>query len=171
MNSTRIIAVKAVLAASVAIIFSLAVFGQGSKLPDIIMQPKPPMPVAVGNNLYCAGYIETNAISTTNKLIAGQGEADQFHYSQNNFMYINMGRDKGVNVGDVFSVVRPRGRVDSKWTNKKVGFYVQELGALEVVDVKQNVSAVRVKSCRPRPTPASSVAPAPTRTPGPTIRT
>ena len=25
------------------------------------------------------------------------------------FLYINMGRDKGVNVGDTFAVVRPRG--------------------------------------------------------------
>ncbi|MBV9216641.1 MAG: hypothetical protein JO053_10720 [Acidobacteria bacterium] len=146
MNFTRSIAVKALLSLSLAAAFSLAAYGQGSSLPPIVMKPKAPMPVAVGNNLYCAGYIQTGGISTTNKIVAGQDEADGFHFSQNDYMYINMGRDKGVNVGDIFAVVRPRGRVDSKWTDKKVGNYVQELGALEVVSVKQNVSAVRIKS-------------------------
>ncbi|MFN2501368.1 MAG: hypothetical protein ABR530_05090, partial [Pyrinomonadaceae bacterium] len=45
--------------------------------------------------------------------------------------------------------VRPRGEVKSKWSRKDdLGYFVQELGALEVVKVKQEVSAVRVKySC------------------------
>ena len=115
--------------------------------PPIVVQTKRPMAVAAGNNLYCAGYIQSSAIGTGNKIIGGQNEADQFNYSQNNFLYINMGRDKGVNVGDVFAVVRPRGAVKSKWSKKSdLGFYVQEVGALEVVKVKQDVSAVRVKT-------------------------
>ena len=108
---------------------------------------KVPMSVAAGNNLYCAGYIQTGAVSTANKIVGGNGEADQYNYSQNDLLYINMGRDKGVNAGDMFAVVRPRGNVHSKWTGKHdIGFYVQEVGALEVVAVKNNVSAVRVKA-------------------------
>lgn len=115
--------------------------------PSVTVQPKRPMALAGANNLYCAGYIQTSAISTGNKIIGGQGEADHFLYSQNDFLYINMGRDKGVNVGDVFAVVRPRGAVKSKWSKKgDLGYYVQEVGALEVVKVKQDVSAVRVKT-------------------------
>jgi hypothetical protein len=67
-----------------------------------------PMPVAAGNNLYCAGYIQHNAISTENKIIGSKDEADKYNYSQNDYMYINMGANKGVSVGDVFAVVRPR---------------------------------------------------------------
>ena len=107
------------------------------------------MDIATGNNLYCAGFIQSGAISTGNKIIGGQDEADKFNYAQNDFVYINMGRDKGVNVGDVFAIVRPRGKVKSKWTKKSdVGFYVQEVGAVQVVNVKQEVAVARVKvSC------------------------
>ena len=47
----------------------------------------------------------------------------------------------------MFSVIRPRGRVESRWTNKKdIGFYVQEVGAVEVVDVKSYYAVARVKN-------------------------
>jgi hypothetical protein len=62
-------------------------------------------------------------------------------------MYINMGANKGVSVGDILAVVRPRGQVHSRWTKKSdIGFYVQEVGALEVVRVKPEVSVARIKS-------------------------
>src|SRR5437773_6381919 len=62
-------------------------------------------------------------------------------------MFINMGANKGVSVGDVFAVVRPRAKVKSAWSHKDdLGFYVQEVGALEVVRVKSEVSIARVKS-------------------------
>jgi hypothetical protein len=113
----------------------------------ITVQPRRPMSVAAGNNLYCAGYIQSSAISTANKIVGAQDEADKYSYAANDFIYINMGHDKGVRVGDIFSVVRPRGSVRSKWSKKgDLGFYVQELGALEVVDVKQSVSVARVKA-------------------------
>lgn len=106
------------------------------------------MPVVGPNGLYCGGYIQQSAISTGNKIIGGSEEAERYNFSENNFVYINMGASKGVNVGDVFSVVRPKGQVESRWTNKDVGFYVQEVGALQVVAVKSDYSVARVKfSC------------------------
>ena len=135
----------------VALVVSTTAFSQGGQAPStwVAGQAKGPKMVAAGNNLYCAGYIQQSAISTGNRIIGAQNEADGFNFSQNNFLYINMGRDKGVNVGDMFSVVRLRGAVNSKWSHKgDLGFYVQEVGALEVVKVKDNVSVVRAKvSC------------------------
>ncbi len=105
------------------------------------------MDIAGRNNLYCAGFIQTNPISTGNTIIGAKDEADRYNFSQNDFLYINMGRNKGVNVGDIFAVVRPRAQVKSKWSHKTdLGFYVQEVGAVEVVNVKNEVSVVRVKS-------------------------
>jgi hypothetical protein len=135
--------------AAVLFLFAFGVLiSQGQTRPTMVPEAdKGPRALAVGNNLYCAGYIQTSAISTANKIIGGHDEADGFIYSQNNFVFINMGRDKGVNVGDVFAVVRPRGTVKSKWTNKgNLGFYVQEVGALEVIDVKSEVSVARISS-------------------------
>ncbi|MEP7074336.1 MAG: hypothetical protein ABI878_00885, partial [Acidobacteriota bacterium] len=103
------------------------------------------LPVATGNNLYCAGYVQKSAINTSNRIVGAVNEQDGFNYAEGNLMYINMGADKGVHVGDMFSVVRPKGQVDTKWTRKgRLGFFVQEVGAVEVVAVKANVSAARI---------------------------
>lgn len=106
-----------------------------------------PLAVATGNNLYCAGYVQTGPVDTSNKIVGAVEEQDGFNFGQNDYMYINMGSDKGVHVGDIFSVFRPKGQVDTKWTKKgSLGFYVQEVGALEVVKVKSGVSVARIKT-------------------------
>jgi hypothetical protein len=147
VNSIKSYIARTLLIALAAITFSIAVFAQGNLPGEIKSDAKRVMSVASGNNLYCAGYIQNSAISTGNKIIGGQDEADKYNYSQNDFLYINMGRDKGVKIGDMFAVVRPRGAVKSKWSKKSdIGFYVQEVGALEVIDVKQTVAVTRVKA-------------------------
>jgi len=118
-------------------------------MPRIGVSAARPMPIATGNNLYCAGYIQSSGMSTENRIIGANDEADRNVYAQRDFLYINMGRNKGVQVGDTFSVVRPRGQVKSHWTNKSdIGFFVQEVGAVEVVSVKQEFAVAKVKvSC------------------------
>ena len=141
---------RAVLSAIFVSVFSFAAAAQVTMQPTptmVMPTPKPAYALVGGNNLYCAGYIQASAISTGNKIIGANDEADKYNYSQNDFVYINMGANKGVNVGDIFSVVRPRGQVKSKWSDKgTLGFYVQEVGAVEVVKVKAEVSVARVKS-------------------------
>lgn len=149
MNFQKFFVQKVILSSLLVLIFSAFAAAQGETPAAtwVVGNSRVPMSVAAGNNLYCAGYIQSGAISTSNRIVGGNGEADQYNYSQNDFLYINMGRDKGVSVGDMFAVVRPRGKVNSKWTAKHdIGFYVQEVGALEVVAVKGDVSAVRVKA-------------------------
>lgn len=151
MSFQKSLIVRILLFSFLMLTFAFAALGQDAEPTPILMAGKAArdLNVSVGSNLYCAGFIQTGAISTGNKIIGGQDEADKFIYAQNDFIYVNMGNDKGVNVGDVFSVVRPRGQVKSKWSNKdNLGFYVQEVGAIEIVDVKQEVSVARVKvSC------------------------
>lgn len=115
--------------------------------PTIVIQQRPPMRVADKNNLYCAGYVQKSAIDTNNKLVGAVEEQEQFNYSEGDLVYLNMGASKGVRTGDMMSVIRPRGQVRTRWTNKDgLGFYVQEVGALEIVRVKAEVSVARVKT-------------------------
>ncbi len=103
--------------------------------------------VAGKTDLYCAGYIQTAPVDTSYELVGAVNETDGHIYAQGNLVYINVGASRGVKVGDMFSVVRPKGRVDSRWTNKKnVGFYVQELGMVEIVHVKNDVSIAQIKT-------------------------
>jgi hypothetical protein len=128
------------------------VFAQGTVSPR---QAEPKMDVALGSNLYCAGYVQTAPFYAAShkdadrpdKIVGAYNEQDGWLLSQNNLLVVNGGADKGVKVGDMFSVIRPRGEVNSRWSKKgELGTYVQELGAVEVVSVKQDVSVVRVKT-------------------------
>src|SRR5437773_4324544 len=111
--------------------------------------------VVRGNNLYCAGYVQTGPVYSGHpgevggpaEIVGAYNEQDGWQYSQNNFLVINGGANKGVKVGDLFSVIRPRGEAKSHWTHKgHLGTYVQELGVVEVVEVRAETSWVRAKS-------------------------
>lgn len=106
------------------------------------------MPVAERNNLYCAGYVQTSPVDTSMQIVGGREEQEQYFYSQNNVVYINAGKGSRLKEGDVLSVFRPRGKVSKKITDKdgSLGFYVQEVGALEVLRVKDEYSVARVKA-------------------------
>lgn len=119
----------------------------GLLMLPVVALAQGPMAVAGANNLYCAGYVQTASVNVDNKIVGAENEQDQFVYAQGQNLYVSMGANKGVQVGDVFTVVRPRGSVKTRWTNKDyLGFYVQEVGALEVIRVKNEVSVVRVKN-------------------------
>jgi hypothetical protein len=125
--------------------FTLLAASTIAQRPTVVAPVNRNMRVAERNNVYCAGYVQSSAIDTSRKVIGGVDEADQFMYSQNNYVYINAGSNRGVNVGDMYSVVRPRGQVKTRWTRKgHLGAYVQEVGAVEVVRVKAEVSVARV---------------------------
>jgi hypothetical protein len=105
--------------------------------------------IASGNNLYCAGFIQRAPIDTDQSIIGAVEEQDQFMFTEKNYVYISAGADKGVKVGDMMTIVRPRGEVKSAWTRKdNLGWYGEEVGALEVVSVKDKLSVAKVKkSC------------------------
>ena len=104
-----------------------------------------PMRVAERNNVYCAGYVTSSPIDTSTSIIGGYNEQDGSIYSQFNYVYVNLGSGSGAKVGDMFSVVRPRGQVNTKWTKKdRLGMYVQEVGSLEVVRLKGDHVVARV---------------------------
>lgn len=132
------------------LVFSVTISAQDSKEKKptlVITRQTQELPVAGANNLYCAGLVQTAKVNTSNKIVSAEDEQEQNVYSQGDNVYINMGSNKGVQVGDMFSVIRPRGRVNTKWTKKNdLGFYVQEVGALEVVKVKNEVAVARVKT-------------------------
>lgn len=105
------------------------------------------LPVVGKSDLYCAGYVQTEPISTSTEVVGAENEKDQYIYFEGNLLYINSGASNGVSEGDMFSVVRPRGKVHTEWTNKSsLGFYVEEVGAVEVERVMNDVSLVRVKT-------------------------
>lgn len=108
------------------------------------------LPIAMSNNLYCAGYVQGSAsFNTKMEIVGANDEKDKHIYAEGDELYIRVGAVDGVKKGDMFSVIRPRGKVKTKWSKKKgLGVFVQELGAVEVIKVMRDVSVAMVKkSC------------------------
>jgi hypothetical protein len=139
---------KRVAAATFAAFSIFAAVAAAQQKPMIVSVPTARnMRVAERNNVYCAGYVQSSPIDTSRRIVGAVEEQEQFMYGQNNFVYINAGANKGMQVGDMLSVVRPRGQVKTRWTRKgSLGFYAQEVGALEVIRVKAEVSVAKVKT-------------------------
>lgn len=135
-----------VLLAALLILVGTAA-AQERKPTVIVSEATRNLPVAGANNLYCAGYVQTGKVDTSRKIVGAENEQEQNIYAQGNNVFINLGANKGVKVGDMFAVVRPRGRVETRWTKKgDLGFLVQEVGALEVVKVQNETAVARVKT-------------------------
>lgn len=147
----RLIAYRKTYGILLFVIFAMttAAFAQRPTPTPELMIPKgnENLPVAGKNDLYCAGYIQTAPVDTSYEIVGANNEADGHIYSQGNYIYIRGGTNRGIKVGDMFSVVRPKGRVESRWTSKKnIGFYVQELGMVEIIRVKNEVSIAEIKT-------------------------
>lgn len=108
-------------------------------------QSRREMPVALGNNLYCAGFIQTAKFNTSLEIVGGDEEGETRNYKQGDYMYISGGSAKGVEVGDEFSIIRPRGIEHSKFSKKgRLGVYTRELGVAEIVEVRSDVSVAKI---------------------------
>ena len=115
--------------------------------PKVVVNEEKTYSVAAGSNIYCAGFVQTAPLSTANKIVGAENEQEKYAYATGNNLFVTLGANADAKAGDKFSVVRPRGQVKTRWSNKKnLGFYVQEVGTVEVVKVKPDVTVVRVSA-------------------------
>ncbi len=148
MNFQKNAAKKISLVLFLILSFGITALAQDKKGPTIDYgAAEEAMPVAARNNLYCAGYIQKSSINTSLEIVGADDEKDQYVYAEGDELYISGGSGAGVQVGDMYSVIRPRGNFKSKFSNKgNLGIFVQELGAVEVIRVMGDVSVARVKT-------------------------
>ncbi|HEX8475607.1 MAG TPA: hypothetical protein VF666_16400 [Pyrinomonadaceae bacterium] len=120
-------------------------------LPLVVMPAqKAQMSVGSEHERFCGGFIEYNPAPIRFEVVGSEQEQEQTKFAEGDYLYINAGSQQGVTVGQEFAVVRPRGRFTSKFTRKKgtLGVFTQEIGRLQVTEVKTNVSvAYVVRSC------------------------
>jgi hypothetical protein len=102
----------------------------------------------------CSGFISDNVPGDI-RVISGEQSNLKITFSHGDYVYINRGRDKGVQVGDRFSVVRPdKDPLDVPWFKwqskliKAMGQLYSDAGQVRVVNVQPNVSIAQVElSC------------------------
>lgn len=109
-----------------------------------------PMPahVAIGNDLYCAGFF--NAMPTPNyfQIVGAEFENHRDYFTQGDAVYLNAGRAQSVEAGLLFTIVRPLGAYRSPFKHtsgqRDLGVYTLELGVLRVISVQENSAVARI---------------------------
>ena len=103
------------------------------------------------STVYCSGFVTDQKVPDATRLVSGEQSSIKITFARGDYVYINRGQDKGVRVGDRFSVVRPERdalEVDwFKWQSKllrAMGTHYVDAGQLRVVNVQTKVAVAQV---------------------------
>jgi hypothetical protein len=99
----------------------------------------------------CSGFVTDQKVPDGIRLISGEQSNYKITFARGDRVYINRGQDKGVRVGDRFSVVRPDADfIDVQWFKwqtklmKAMGTAYRDQGQVRVVNVQPKVSIAEV---------------------------
>ena len=112
----------------------------------IAPEARQPAPAARPSESACGGFIEQAQQQAAGQIVGAREESERNFFVEGDMVFVDLGGQGGARVGQEFSVVRPRGRFDSKFSRKKgaLGVYSQEVGRLRVERVRDRVSVARV---------------------------
>jgi hypothetical protein len=107
------------------------------------------------STVYCSGFVTDQKVPDATRLVSGEESNVKILFAQRDNVIINRGQDKGVRVGDRFSVVRaetdPAEVQWFKWQNKlmkAMGTLYVDAGQLRVVNVQPKTAIAEVSlSC------------------------
>ena len=102
--------------------------------------------VAGESRLFCAGYIRYQSLPNMPEIVGALEEQEQRTYSDSDVVYLNAGSEQGIREGQNFQIIRPRGDVKGVHKQKRgfLGTYLQEVGQLRVLKVRENTSAAQI---------------------------
>ena len=114
-------------------------------------RPAPDISQATFSNVYCSGFYSDEKVPDATRLVSGEQSSDKLTFARGDYVYINRGMDKGVRVGDRYSVVRPeKDQLDVEWFKwqdklvKAMGTHYLDAGQLRVVVVQPKVAIAEV---------------------------
>jgi hypothetical protein len=103
-------------------------------------------------DIYCSGTVTSDPVPQDSFVITGEQSAYKITFDEGDYVYINKGADKGVKVGDEFSVIRavkdPYGIQWTKWEFailNKMGTVWEDEGRVKVLIVRKDVSIGQVE--------------------------
>jgi hypothetical protein len=114
-------------------------------------QPQAVPPQADYTAVNCSGFVSEQKVPDGIQLISGEQSNYKITFGRGDRVFINRGQDKGVRVGDRFSVVRPTTDfVDVQWFKwqaklmKAMGTAYEDTGQVRVINVQPKVSIAEV---------------------------
>ena len=107
------------------------------------------------STVYCSGFVSDQKMPEGIAIISGEQSNYKITFERGDYVYINRGNDKGVRVGDRYSVVRQESDPAEvqwfKWQDKltkAMGRHYVDVGQLRIVNVQPKVSIAIVSlSC------------------------
>jgi len=103
------------------------------------------------SDVYCSGFISDPKVPDDIRVISGEQSNYKIAWVNGEFLYINRGEDKGVKVGDRFSIVRLEHDEANEWfkgqykQQKEMGTLYRDAGQVRVVNVQPKVSIAKVE--------------------------
>ncbi len=133
-------------------VLSLSVFlGGAVSSAQNAPQAAPAVPQIDFSTVNCSGFVSQQRVPEELWIISGEQSNYKITFANNDLVYINRGQDKGVRVGDRFSVVRPDWDTTDvpwfKWQTKllkAMGQLYMDAGQVQVVNVQPKVSVAQV---------------------------
>jgi hypothetical protein len=101
-------------------------------------------------SVYCSGFLSDPKIPDDIRVISGEQSSYKIVYAGGDFIYLNRGADKGVKIGDRFTIVRPDTDIANEWFYgqpklfKEMGVHYLDAGQVRVVDVQPKISIAQV---------------------------
>lgn len=96
--------------------------------------------------LQCVGYFRMPVLNNLPQIVGGEQEQEKTIYAGGDYVYLDSGARQGITVGQRFQIIRPRSGPSKAYRQKKgyLGVFIQEIGELQVVRVKQDVSVAQI---------------------------
>jgi len=114
---------------------------------ELTPAPAPMVLVAAPSDVYCSGYIDPEH-EYSEMWVGGSEEPIQLHLGPGNVLYLNQGKNQGVQAGDEYAVVRKTRQVKHPTTGQLMGSFVKRLGKVRVMLTQEDTSTAVVEmSC------------------------
>ncbi|MDX1389360.1 MAG: LysM peptidoglycan-binding domain-containing protein, partial [Acidobacteriota bacterium] len=103
-----------------------------------VTQPAPLVAVADPGELWCSGFITPSHEDSTVQI--ADAEQRREYLGQGAVIYMNQGRNQGVEAGSEWAIVRPTRSVAHPGTKRTLGQYVRRMGRARVMVTQENTS-------------------------------
>ena len=137
--------------ARIAVLSLSVLLGAGISSAQNVTPAAPAIPQVDYSTVNCAGFVTDQKVPDGIRLISAEQSNYKITFMRGDYVHINRGQDKGVRVGDRFSVVRPdKDPTDVPWFKwqaklmKAMGTPYVDAGQLRVVNVQPKVSVAQV---------------------------
>jgi hypothetical protein len=149
--------------AKIAVLFLMVCLGAAVWSAQGAPQNTPAVTQPDYSMINCSGFVTDQKVPGEFRLISGEQSNYKITFTRGDYVFINRGQDKGVRVGDRFSVVRADESITDvpwmkntdepwfKWQEKLMkvmGTHYMDAGQVRVVNVQPKVSVAQVSfSC------------------------